>query len=300
MEVLGHGGTAVVYLAEHTALGKQVALKQLLPRWSAYPGLRQRFLQEARIACALDHDALPRVHDFVSDEDLVYFVMDVIRGETLQARIDSGRLLMGDALHIAAQIADAVAAVHAAGVLHLDIKTENVMLHRRGDRELPVLIDFGIAQVTQPATFRVVDTAGVLPAGTPRCMAPEQAAGERLDQRADVWALGVMLYELLAPGTSPFEADSVRDTLVKIVSADPPPLSPAIPAPLSALVMECLDKDPDRRPASAAHARDRIRQAAHDYDATATTIDRALQELELDDVLASLDAEQQVAYRRAA
>jgi len=295
VDVLGSGGMAVVYLAEHSVLGKRVAIKQLLPRLSRDPNLRERFLQEARIACALDHPSLPNVHDFYSGGDVVYFVMDVIDGPTVADRLDCGQLMRAQALDIGAEIANAVVAAHASGVLHLDIKTENVMLDRRGDREVPVLIDFGVASVTRDACCTTA-AADPLPVGTPRCMSPEQASGELVDARTDVWGLGVLLYEMLDPGHEPFGGETVRDMLVEVVASEPRPMSAAIPEPLRALVARCLRKDPAERPATAADVRDAIIRAARDYHAETRAIDDELLELDVDAVISELDEDDELPY----
>jgi serine/threonine protein kinase len=243
--MLGEGGMARVYLGENTLVERPVAIKRLLPELSHLPEAHALLLREARIAGAIRHEHLLEVYDFGYDtEGRPYFVMELAAGEPLSRRIDLGPLLTSQALDIAIAVTQAVAAVHRAGYLHRDIKADNVVL-ARGDRRLvPKLIDFGIA-------CRLEESDVEHAAGTPRMMAPEQVARDRVDQRTDLWAIGVLLYEMIA-ARLPFD-----DTL-GIVTEAPHPLPDDVDLDVRDIVALCLRKDLERRPASAEALADRL------------------------------------------
>jgi len=273
---LGEGGMAVVYRAEHLLLGKQVAIKQPRPEWALHPKVRRQFLQEARIASGLYHECILAVHDFGNDDGQLFLVTDLVRGPSVADQIERGAWSYSQALAVGVRITDAISAVHAAGALHLDIKTDNVLLERHLNPR-PVLIDFGVARMGGSGDrWPFEDLTDALPVGTPRCMAPEQASAEAVDQRTDIWGLGVLMYEMLEHGRPPFGGDTLRETLVEVVTADPRPMSPALPASLRDLVQRCLSKDPSERPSSAAEVRDAIARAAREYRAESWAIDSAI------------------------
>ena len=198
LALLGEGGMARVYLAEHTVMGRRVAIKRLLPALARHPEAHALFLREARIAGSVRHPNLVDVYDFgLALDGSPYYVMELATGETLARRLARGPLLLSQCLDTGVVLADAVAAVHAAGYVHRDIKAENVVLARHERRLVPKLIDFGIAHRLDPT---VADPGAPAPGvcGTPRTMAPEQVALDPIDERTDVYALGATLFELLA------------------------------------------------------------------------------------------------------
>jgi serine/threonine-protein kinase len=244
---LGEGGMARVYQARHTVLDREVAIKRLLPELAGIPEAHGLLLREARIAGAIRHPNLLEIFDFGYDAiGRPYYAMELAAGDTLACRLAAFPLLETQALDVAIEVADAVAAVHAAGYVHRDIKADNVMLARDGGRLVLKLIDFGIAcHIDEPERLEGV-------AGTPRTMAPEQVAREPVDARTDVWGLGVLLYEMLT-AELPFEhGASMRDDLLAIVTEPPRPLPDEIDPGVASLVYACLSKDPAERPADGA------------------------------------------------
>ena len=243
LEPLGAGGMGVVYRAEDTRLGRAVALKFLLPQLSLDAPAKARFLQEAHSAAALDHPNLCTIHEVgESDDGRLFLAMALYPGETLKARLDrEGPLPVGDALAIARQIAEGLAYAHAAGIVHRDLKPGNVMLVPNG----PVkILDFGLAK----ARDQRLNTASAR-WGTVAYMAPEQIRGEAVDARTDLWALGVVLFEMLT-GRMPFAGE--HELAVAPAILDDEPLSPStlradVPAALEDLVLTLLQKDPANR-----------------------------------------------------
>ncbi|MCE7960468.1 MAG: serine/threonine protein kinase, partial [Acidobacteria bacterium ACB2] len=215
--VLGRGGMGTVYLATDTRLARTVALK-LLPSDAASPARRQRFLREAQAASALDHPGIVTVHDVGNDLGSDFIVMEHVKGRTLREVIQSGPVAVADALSWVRQAAAALAAAHRAGIVHRDLKPQNLML--TADGRLKVL-DFGLASVeyaeagsAETTAERLTSSGAVL--GTPGYMSPEQAEGRPVDARTDVFALGVVLYELLT-GRAPFRGASAPAVLYAIV-----------------------------------------------------------------------------------
>ncbi len=269
--LLGVGGMARVYLGENTLVERPVAIKRLLPELASVPETHAMFLREARIAGAIRHPNLLEIYDFGYDaEGRPYFVMELARGDTLAERLEAGPLLVSRALDYAIAITEAVAAVHAAGYLHRDLKADNVMLAIDDRRLTPKLIDFGIA-CRKDAPDEVFE--GVV--GTPRIMAPEQVARERVDERADIWGLGVLLYEMLS-GRLPFDqGKTLRDDLLAVVTEVPHPLPRGVHPEVCSIVEACLSKDPEERPASAAMLVEELREAQDRYLASRGMIARA-------------------------
>jgi eukaryotic-like serine/threonine-protein kinase len=243
-----------VWLARDVRLGRRVALKFLPPEVTRDPARLARFEHEARAASALNH---PGVCTILALEDTPdgqrYIAMEYVAGATLRERINTSRIPLHEALDAAIQIAAAVSAAHAAGLVHRDIKPENVMLRADG---LVKIVDFGLAKLTAASNFDPglatqtsfrTDPGSVV--GTVAYMSPEQATGQPVDARSDIWALGVVLYEMLA-GRSPFSAPSNSETLAAILDRDPAPLArvePAVPSELQRIVTKALRKERDRR-----------------------------------------------------
>lgn len=252
---LGRGGMGVVYLAQDVALERPVAVKLLLPRHADQPALRERFLNEARTAAKLSHPNIIPIFAVDALDDIVFFVMAFIDGETLGERIRNRGPLPGTELgKILRDVAWALAYAHAQGVVHRDVKADNIIVERGSGRAL--LADFGIA--------RVVENTGVTGEGeilgTADYMSPEAAAGEPVDHRSDIYSLGVVSYYGLA-GRLPFEAPTVSAVLAKQITQPAPPIGamvPGLPAKLCAAVDRCLVKDPAERFGSAEEFADAV------------------------------------------
>jgi eukaryotic-like serine/threonine-protein kinase len=259
--LLGEGGMARVYAAEHTVCERLVAIKRLLPELADHPEAHALFLREARITGAVRHPGVVEVYDFGYDPGgRPYYVMELVPGPTLARRLAAGPLLTSQALDLAIALADVLAAIHRAGYVHRDVKADNVLL-APGDRRLvPRLIDFGIARRLDDPSEPTIAVAG-----TPRVMAPEQVARDRVDERADVWGLGVLLYEMLT-ARLPFEAGgSLREALLAVITEPPEPLPDEVDPGVRAIVEACLAKDPDDRPADAAALAGQLRAAQAAY-----------------------------------
>jgi serine/threonine protein kinase len=244
-----------VWLATELRLGRKVALKLLPPDLTRDPARLLRFEREARSASTLNHPNVCTIHALgETDEHQHYIAMEYVEGETVRRRLATSRLSVHESLDIAIQIASALTAAHAAGVIHRDIKPDNVML--RPDGFVKVL-DFGLAKLAalspetagEDTTRVVVRTDPGTIVGTVAYMSPEQARGQDVDGRTDVWSLGVTLYEMLA-GRSPFAASSSTDTLAAILDRDPAPLArfdPDAPVELQRIITKTLRKDRERR-----------------------------------------------------
>ena len=248
LESIGGGGMGVVYKALDTRLGRTVALKFLPPELTRDPDAKERFLQEARAASALDHPNVCTIHEIgETEEDQLYLAMACYDGETLRRRIEREPLSLDEATDIAKQVAQGLAKAHRQGIIHRDVKPANVML--TGDGVVKIL-DFGLAKLAGTAAL----TRTGLSLGTPAYMSPEQARGDEVDARTDVWSLGVLLYEMIA-GRRPFPGDNDQAVLYALLNEPPKPL-PAlrvdVPPELERIVSRMLAKDPaERYPAMA-------------------------------------------------
>ena len=244
---IGRGGMATVYRGEQTSLGRPVAIKVLHHEFSSDPSLRSRFQREAYAIAQLAHPNILPVYDFGQDPatGTVYFVTQYVDGGTLAAQMGSP-MPPEQATRIAAQIARALDCAHSRGVVHRDVKPANVLMTRDGH---PLLTDFGIAKLL--AETRLTRTGTSM--GTPAYMSPEQAQGKPVDHRADIYALGIVLYEMLT-GRLPFESDTPVSLLHLHVTQEPPPLrerAPQVSKSLDRIVMRALAKDPEDRFATA-------------------------------------------------
>jgi serine/threonine-protein kinase len=247
---LGEGGMGAVYLAEHVRMHKQFAVKLLHPEMGRLAEAVFRFQREAVAAGRVDHEHLVTATDFGELPDgSMYLVLEYVPGKSLGALLAEGPVPTVRALKIARQIAAALAAVHAVGVFHRDLKPDNVMLVERAgtDEDFVKLLDFGMAKVQMDlADEQPQLTRAGLVFGTPRYMAPEQAGGEPTDHRADIYSLGIVLYAMLR-GSPPFSADEIRDVLKMQRFDPPPPLPKQIDPAVAAFVMTLLAKDPKQR-----------------------------------------------------
>jgi serine/threonine protein kinase/Tfp pilus assembly protein PilF len=251
--LLGSGGMGEVYRARDSRLGRDVAIKVLPSSLSADSDRLRRFEQEARAAAALNHPNILAVHQMGTYEGAPYLVSELLEGETLREQIKRGRLSMRKAIDYGVQIARGLAAAHEKGIVHRDLKPENLFVTKDGRVKI---LDFGLAKLTQPQsssehsapTFTEGTEAGVV-MGTVGYMAPEQVRGQAADHRADIFAFGAILYEMLA-GKRPFQKPTSPETMSAILNEDPPGISQVtanIAPALQRVVHRCLEKNPEQR-----------------------------------------------------
>jgi serine/threonine-protein kinase len=245
---LGRGGMGVVFLARDVALDRLVAIKLLPPALAGTDALRARFLAEARMAAGLAHPHIVPIHAVEEHGDLAFYVMGYVDGETLGERVRArGPLPAGEVMRVVQEVAWALGHAHARGVVHRDVKPDNILLERGTGRAL--VTDFGIAH----ATAAVTTPTGGVAMGTPQYMSPEHAAGAPADARSDLYSLGVTAF-LALTGRLPFEASSVAGYLAKHAEEPAPPVAsvnPRVPLRLATTVGRLLEKEPERRPDSA-------------------------------------------------
>ena len=255
VNLLGEGGMGEVYLATDTILGRRVALKVLPAFVRNDPDRLRRFTQEARAASRLSHPNVCVVHEIgETDDGRPFIAMEYVEGVTLRHRLKSQALKLGDVLDIAIQVADALTAAHDTGIVHRDIKPENIMIRPEGYVKI---LDFGLAKLTERhkgalqttmSTLLFHSTPGTV-IGTAAYMSPEQARGVQVDERTDIWGLGVVLYEM-ASGNAPFTGETPTDVVVAIVEKEPPPISrhvEGIPTELERIVKKALRKERNER-----------------------------------------------------
>jgi hypothetical protein len=271
LEQIGAGGMGAVYRAEHVMLGRHAAVKVLHSEFGTRPEIVTRFFNEARAATQIADPGIVQIFDFGQHDGRAYIVMELLVGETLDARIRRvGVLEIGDAMRVMRQVASSLGAAHARGIVHRDLKPENIFLCRDPEvagGERAKLLDFGIAKLTQDTGGAKTSTSAVI--GTPLYMSPEQCRGAGgVDQRSDVYSLGCVLYAVLT-GTPPFDAVGHGELIIMHVQQVPVPPShraPGIPPALDALVLRCLEKDPARRFNSGtelAHALEMLRTGSY-------------------------------------
>ncbi len=246
---IGEGGMGMVYMATHTTLQKKLALKVLRGDNSRDSDVVQRFMQEAQAATSIGHANIIDISDFgrLSDGS-VYFVMEYLDGTSLSDMIKrGGSVAMHEAIHIVRQIASALEAAHARGIVHRDLKPDNIFVIRQGnDHRFVKVLDFGVAKVGGAAS-KLTKTGMVF--GTPHYMSPEQAAGHSVDQRTDIYAVGVIMYEMFS-GKVPFDADTFMGILSKHMFQPPErptDLQGQSLGPLEAVILRSLEKNPDHR-----------------------------------------------------
>src|SRR5216684_8360106 len=247
---IGRGGMGVVYMARDERLKRKVAVKVLPPDLAFREEIRLRFLREAETAARLSHPHIVPIHSVGEGPDgLVYFVMAYIDGEPLGSRLKRrGQLSPEEARRILMETADALGAAHALGIIHRDVKPDNILLE--GSRGRVMVTDFGIAKALSSTTGSGTLTATGVAIGTPHYMSPEQAAGDReIDGRSDIYSLGVVGYQMLA-GELPFSAPTVPGLLLKQITEQAPNLqdrTPTCPDDLASCVMRSLEKEPEAR-----------------------------------------------------
>ncbi|HEX4515303.1 MAG TPA: serine/threonine-protein kinase [Polyangiaceae bacterium] len=246
---LGEGGMGAVYLAEHARLGKRVVVKVLLPELARSKDVVARFFNEAKAATDIKNEHIVDVLDFGELPDgTSYIVMEWLEGQSLADLVRGGPVPVARTLHIAQGMSQALGAAHARGIVHRDLKPDNVFLvSRSGDPDFVKVLDFGIAKLTSNAGDVHTRTGAVM--GTPLYMSPEQINGVNVDHRTDIYAMGIIVYQMLT-GSLPFETTTLTELLLAHATKTPPPLrqrDASIPAEVEAAVMRALEKDPARR-----------------------------------------------------
>ncbi len=264
--ILGEGGMGCVFVAEHVKLRKRVALKVILPNYAGNAELAERFAREAMVSAQLSHPNVSSATDYGAlPEGGAYLVMEIAEGHGLRAYMTE-RAGVALACHVGAQIADALVAAHARGIVHRDLKPENVIVAQREDGSLLAkVLDFGIARVADagPSPQGALTRLGAI-MGTPGYMAPEQTVGEQADARADLYALGVVLWEATT-GRRLFDAPDFGAFMLAQIGTMPPRLHdvvPSVPLELDVLVSQLLEKDRQKRPADAVEPRNTLRALA--------------------------------------
>ncbi|MEM6797652.1 MAG: serine/threonine-protein kinase, partial [Acidobacteriota bacterium] len=249
---IGRGSMGQVFSAYDARLDRRVALKQIHDSAAQDPKSRRRLLREARAAAKLNHPTLVQIHDVLEQDGSDWIVMELVQGRTLRESLSRRLLPPERALAYAARLAEGLTAAHGHGIVHRDLKTDNILITRSGGLKI---LDFGLAKDLQPSDESTLSRAGQI-VGTPRSMSPEQARGQRVDARTDLFALGVILYEMLT-GISPFDAPTAAGSLDKVCRHHPPKPSTQgrVPPRVDDLVMRLLAKNPGDRPASAAEVR---------------------------------------------
>jgi serine/threonine protein kinase len=264
LKILGQGGMGVVFLAEDIALKRPVALKIIRPDL-ANERARQRFLREAQLAAAVDHQNVVHIYSLGEDQGVPFLAMKFLIGEALDDRLVRENILpLPDVLRIGREIAAGLSAAHAKGLIHRDVKPRNIWLE--GPAGHVRLLDFGLARAVQ-ADVEMTPSGAVL--GTPAYMAPEQAKGEPVDHRADLFNVGCVLYRM-STGQRPFRGNDTMSLLLALATATPTPprnLNPNIPTGLAALITQLLEKDREKRPASAGEVVDRLAALERDPNA---------------------------------
>jgi len=251
---LGSGGMGEVYLAEDTRLHRKVALKILPAALASDSSRMHRFHQESMAAAGLNHPHIAHVYEIGQAGEVHFIAMEYIDGSTLRERINQG-MKLPEILEIAGQASSALVAAHGAGIIHRDIKPENIMVRRDG---YITLLDFGLAKLSEPKgmttdpdapTKALINTTAGTVIGTANYMSPEQAKGTDLDQRTDLWSLGVVLYEMVT-GQVPFRGETSAESLSLILQKEPSPLTRfahEVPAELERIVTKALTKDREQR-----------------------------------------------------
>ena len=252
--LLGEGGMGVVYRCVHTIIGKKVAMKVLRADLARDTEVTERFLNEAKAASSIGNAHIIDISDFGQFPDgAAYFVMEYLNGQPMSKLVEGSQpLAVQRILHLARQIVEGLSAAHAANIVHRDLKPDNIFLvDRGGQRDFVKILDFGIAKVSSSSEGAKLTRAGAV-FGTPHYMSPEQAAGQPVDHRGDIYSFGVILYEL-ASGRLPFDADNFMGILTQHMYKAPVPIRALVPVPqdvppgLEAIILKCLSKRPEHR-----------------------------------------------------
>ena len=242
---LGAGGMGEVWRAEDTRLLRQVAVKILPESLAADPEWKERFFREARTIAQLNHPNIATIYSIEEHGPTVFIAMELVEGEPLSALIARGPMIPGDAIRVATHVSDALSEAHQKGIVHRDIKPDNIVVSTRAVK----VLDFGIAKHVGGTANTANLTQGGMVVGTPHYMAPEQALGRAVDHRSDIFSLGVVLYEMLS-GQKPFTGTAVTEILLAIVMTEPRDIAIAaagISRELAAIVRKCMQKQSDAR-----------------------------------------------------
>jgi len=242
IQELGRGGMGVVYKAQDTKLKRTVALKFLPPELTHISEVKDRFIREAQAAAALDHPNICTVYEFDEAEEKTFISMAYVEGQSLKKKIESGPFELDEALRIATQAAEGLQEAHKKGVVHRDIKSANIMVDERGQAKI---MDFGLAKVTGTTLV----TKEGMTMGTIAYMSPEQARGEKVNHRTDIWSFGVVLYEMFG-GQLPFMGEHDQAVVYSILNKKPKPITELrseIPVSIGQVVDKALEKNPDKR-----------------------------------------------------
>src|SRR6201987_5257366 len=274
---LGGGGMGVVYEAEDTKLGRRVALKFLPEDKHRDPQTLERFLREARSASAMNHPGICTIHAIEEDSGKAFLAMELLEGQSLDAVLVNAPLAFGRTLEIGIQLADALDAAHKKGIVHRDIKPANIFITDRGTAKI---LDFGLAKLvtrlqgtSDGATIDPDETHLTSPGmavGTIAYMSPEQARGEDLDARTDLFSLGAVLYEM-ASGQAAFNGNTsalIFDSILNRTPAAPSTLNPNLPVKLEEIIGKAIEKDPDFRYQTAAELRGDLKRLKRDTDSS--------------------------------
>lgn len=265
--LLGRGGMGAVYAATHVDLDRLVAIKLLLSDFTSDADALERFRREARAAARLNHPNVADTFDYgVLPEGGAYIVMELVEGQTLREYMDTtGTVAVAEAAEIGRQVSNGIDAAHRSGIVHRDLKPSNIILTRDHQDQLQAkVVDFGVAKLKEHSTTGGGLTSSGSLIGTPRYMSPEQCSGHKIDERSDIYSLGVILYEMLA-GRPPFDAPTATAIAIKHIQQPPPSLKEfraAIPLELDSFLRQVLDKDPEKRPQSAADFAKKLSQVA--------------------------------------
>jgi len=247
-EVIGRGGMGIVFRARDPKLNRIVAVKVLAPELAANPNAKRRFVREAQAGAAVSHPHVVTIHAVDEDEKLPFLVMECIVGQSLQQKLDQvGSLRLIEVLRVSKQISEGLGAAHKQGLIHRDIKPANILLENGVERVK--ITDFGLARAVDDVS--ITRTGEV--AGSPQFMSPEQAKGERVDQRSDLFSLGCVMYAMCA-GRSPFRATNIAATIRRVCDDEPKPIeeiNPEVPEWMIVVIEKLLDKNPDNRYQSA-------------------------------------------------
>jgi tRNA A-37 threonylcarbamoyl transferase component Bud32 len=284
VDILGRGGMGVVYRARDERLDRSVALKVLPKELSEEPDRKRRFLLEARAACAVSHPAIAQVYDVDEIDDMLFIVMELVEGQTVRSLIQGRELDVLGAIEIARQVASGLAKAHDAGIVHRDIKSENVMVTTDGHAKI---LDFGLAKLLDAAGGSGGDLAGDLShmetvaktqaglvLGTLRYMSPEQARGQVVDHRSDIFSFGVVLYEMVT-GQLPFQGNTPVDTLHAIAFEETRPVTTIranVPPSLQRVITRCLRKRAQDRYDSAQEIVRDLKDVQRDVESGVTTV----------------------------